>query len=69
MPPAQNGPPGRSGDRASVASVTGSTRSTHDVVFSHGCVLPWTNTSPGARSTTMFANGIVRAVTASASPG
>jgi len=58
MPPGQNGPASRSGERASVASVTGSSRSTHATHGScarAGIVWRSANSSPGSRSTSIVA--------------
>ena len=53
-PPGQVGPPGRSSDRASVSSVIGSMRSTHEIA-SGPTVWRSRKTSPGSRSTTIVA--------------
>ena len=66
MPPGQNGPASRSGERARVASVSGSSRSTQAVHGAPGRVgIVWrkANSSPGSRSTSIVAPNASRHVT------
>jgi hypothetical protein len=72
MPPGQNGPASRSGERASVVSVSGSSRSTQAMHGSPGRVgIVWrsANSSPGSRSTSIVAPNASRCVTIGARSG